>query len=124
MAYSRAIVNVSGRYNGVLCKAGDEVSLVGVPLSRVRGMVEEGRISPIGLNAAPPSVDNTEMGYLDGVTSNLQTQLDGKASTAAIAHMVVTGDLAAYVAVDDLQSLVAASADFAAFKVAVAAFGL
>ena len=37
-------------------------------------------------------VDNTELGYLNGVTSSIQTQLDAKASTAfAIAQAVALG---------------------------------
>src|SRR3990170_3731766 len=40
----------------------------------------------------PNSVDNTEFGYLDGITSNIQTQLDSKGpSTVRLASdLVVT----------------------------------
>ena len=48
-----------------------------------------------GINAASisdGSISNTEFGYLNGVSSNIQTQLDAKASTAfAIAQAVALG---------------------------------
>jgi hypothetical protein len=44
------------------------------------------------LPAWPASVDATEVGYLDGVTSNIQTQIDAKAGTGkAIAMAIVFG---------------------------------
>jgi len=40
----------------------------------------------------PASVDATEVGYLDGVTSSIQTQIDAKAGTGkAIAMAIVFG---------------------------------
>jgi hypothetical protein len=44
---------------------------------------------PTGINAnkiGTGAVSSTEFGYLDGVTSAIQTQIDGKASTASVAE--------------------------------------
>lgn len=38
------------------------------------------------------SVDATELGYLDGVTSNVQTQMDAKASTTYVNTAVAAVD--------------------------------
>jgi len=46
----------------------------------------------VNLPAWPASVDATEVGYLDGVTSSIQTQIDAKAGTGkAIAMAIVFG---------------------------------
>jgi hypothetical protein len=57
-----------------------------------KGLVTAGDIldaadMPTGINAAKigaGAVSSTEFGYLDGVTSAIQTQIDGKASTASV----------------------------------------
>ena len=40
----------------------------------------------------PSTVDNTEVGYLDGVTSAIQTQLDGKISTVVANGSILIGN--------------------------------
>jgi hypothetical protein len=57
-----------------------------------KGLVTAGDILdaadlPTGINAnkiGTGAVSSTEFGYLDGVTSAIQTQIDGKASTASV----------------------------------------
>lgn len=58
----------------------------------ISGVLNVARI-PTGISAAnigAGSVDNTEFGYLNGVTSAIQTQLDGKAATV---HTHVSTDV-------------------------------
>ncbi|MBI3695461.1 MAG: hypothetical protein HY238_11570 [Acidobacteria bacterium] len=52
------------------------------------------RWEPSGINATQVgagTVDNTEFGFLDGVTSSIQTQLNGKASTSHAATHLSSG---------------------------------
>ena len=58
---------------------------------------------------APSTVDATELGYLDGVTSAIQTQLDGKTPKVTLnaqtaAYTLVAGDAFKLVTVSDTVS--------------------
>lgn len=110
MAYTRAVVNVSGKYAGVARVPGDEISVAGINPKTLRLMVQEGRLSPIGVSALPPSVDSTEAGYLDGLTGNVQEQLDLKLEAADIRDKLETADLADYAKTADLADYVQTSA--------------
>ena len=45
-------------------------------------------------NIAVSDVTSTELGYLDGVTSNVQTQLDGKGTVSTLSDLSVTATAA------------------------------
>lgn len=56
------------------------------PASQVTGLTaNRALVSDANGHPAVSSVTNTELGYLDGVTSNVQTQLNGKLSTSGTA---------------------------------------
>lgn len=59
---------------------------------------------------AASSVTSTELGYLDGVTSNVQNQIDGKASSGH-SHNVATTSTAGYMSASDKTKLNGISAD-------------
>ena len=56
------------------------------PASQVTGLTaDRALVSDANGHPAVSAVTNTELGYLDGVTSNVQTQLNGKLSTSGTA---------------------------------------
>ncbi len=85
------VLSVFGRTGHVTAQAGD------YSFSQILGLVSNTQIGA-GVDAAKiasGTVDNTEFGYLDGVTSPIQAQLNGKAA-ASHSHTAagdVTGDL-------------------------------
>lgn len=50
------------------------------------------------------AVTATELGYLDGVTSSLQTQMDAKASTSYVASQISAIDLQSATVEDVMDS--------------------
>ena len=63
-----------------------------VEASQITSYVQSGITALDATSIADGSVSNTEFQYLNGATSNIQTQLDSKASTAfAIAQAVALG---------------------------------
>ncbi len=86
------VLSVFGRTGHVTAQAGD------YSFSQILGLVSNTQIGA-GVDAAKiasGTVDNTEFGYLDGVTSPIQAQLNGKAA-ASHSHTAagdVAGDLA------------------------------
>jgi len=51
------------------------------------------------------SVSSTELGYLDGVTSAIQTQINAKASTSYVDTAVAGVDLSAVTVADIMDTL-------------------
>lgn len=88
---SGPVLSVFGRTGHVTAQSGD------YSFSQILGLVSNAQISA-GVDAAKigaGTVDNTEFGYLDGVTSPIQTQLNSKAA-ATHSHTLagdVTGDV-------------------------------
>jgi hypothetical protein len=88
---SSPVLSVFGRTGAVTAQAGD------YSFSQISGTVQDSQIAA-GVNATKigsGAVDNAEFGYLDGVTSPIQAQLNGKAA-ASHSHTAagdVTGDL-------------------------------
>src|SRR5210317_1916427 len=63
-----------------------------IEASQITSYVQSGITALDATSIADGSVSNTEFQYLNGVTSNIQTQIDTKASTAfAIAQAVALG---------------------------------
>ena len=76
---------VTANFTGTLQNGGSDVLVDSDIGSTVQGY-------DANLPTWPASVDATEVGYLDGVTSNIQTQIDAKAGTGkAIAMAIVFG---------------------------------
>lgn len=118
MAYTSAIVNMPGRIAGVYRAAGTVIDVSGLNPKTLKLMIQEGRVTPVAANEVPAAVSSAELAFLDGVTSNVQTQLNGK---AAAADLAAKADAADVIDVTAFKALVAGAADYAAFQTAVAA---
>jgi hypothetical protein len=59
---------------------------------------------------SPSSITTTELGYLDGVSSNIQTQLNGKTTLAAVQTYIEENseevDLGTYFTKSDVNALI------------------
>lgn len=79
-SHTHSIANVSGLQSALNGKAASSHSH---PVSQVTGLTaSRALVSDSSGHPAVSTVTSTELGYLDGVTSAIQTQLNGKASTS------------------------------------------